>query len=64
MSNYYLCARCKNNPNDSWVGIVIECTEMGATRAKVMVDHGHSGGRRPYDEPLDVCPHFKLRVDA
>lgn len=61
MSNYYLCARCEHNPEAPWVGGTVDCKKLGKTGAKVMVDHGHAGGRRPYDEPLDVCSHYERR---
>ena len=61
MSNWYLCAKCAHNPKAPWVGGVVDCEVLGLTRAKVMVDHGHSNGRRPYDDVHDVCERFEMR---
>lgn len=59
MSNWYLCGRCAHNPNAPWVGIAVDCKVLGITRARVMVDHGHANGRRPYDPVLEVCDRFR-----
>lgn len=62
MSNYYLCEQCKHERQIwIWAGEV-DC-EKGHDNAKVMLDHGHANGRKPYDEPLDVCADFELRKD-
>ena len=63
MSNYFLCARCKHCMQ--WVRVnEVECARRGMEIAKVMVDHGHANGRRPYDEPEDVCGDFELREES
>ena len=61
MSNWYLCAQCRNNPDAPWVGIAVDCKAHGITRARVMVDHGHANGRRPYDPVHKMCAEFERR---
>lgn len=62
MSNYCLCARCKHDRRLVWAS-EFNCIK-GHLTPKVMVDHGHKNGRRPYDEPTDVCRDFELMEDT
>lgn len=61
MSSYFLCAHCKHC--ERWVRVNEFNCVKGHLTPKVMVDHGHANGRRPYDEPEDVCRDFELRED-
>jgi hypothetical protein len=58
MSSYYLCDRCRLKIKD--IGTYVLCEHTWPCEPKkVMVDHGHAGGRCPYDDPKDVCEHFE-----
>lgn len=60
MSNFYLCDRCHRKIKDLGDGVLC-APEWPYTLKKVMVDHGSERGHMdPYDDPLDICPHFVL----
>ena len=57
ISNYFLCDTCGNCKQLWEWAHEVDC-KAGHDTAKVMFDHHGKGGRR-YDEPTDVCEHFK-----
>lgn len=65
MSNYYLCDRCRHY-GEQLLNLDMMPMCMGEPLwegRKVMFDHGHANGRKPYDEPEDVCDRFEPRED-
>ena len=62
MSCFFLCDKCEKKvstqPNfENLLLSTVDCTD-GHKHLRLMIDHGHAGGRRPYDDPLDVCSDF------
>lgn len=60
MSSYYLCEICEYKRQFWARAKKVDC-DKGHDSAKVMFDHGHANGRKPYDEPLDVCADYEPR---
>ena len=60
MSDFYLCDLCANAEHGT---DGFRCPHSDGVK-RMMHDHGHKGGRNPYDEPRDVCPMFRKVVDA
>ena len=56
VSCFYLCSMCEHMRSHTTE--TVECAKRGTDKVKVMIDHGHKNGRRPYDDPIDVCPDF------